>query len=96
MGHPVLAGDGDRMGGWEGVMSLGYLPSAPILQRWRVTLPVTGTHDLDRVRSPNPGRSLAAEEAVCLLSGFPLTLEQPRSRASGLIACTQLQGSVPC
>lgn len=71
MGHPVLAGDGDRMGGWEGVMSLGYLPSAPILQRWRVTLPVTGTHDLDRVRSPNPGRSLATEGSRVLAQWFP-------------------------
>lgn len=25
---------------------------------------------------------------MCLLSGFPLTLEQPQFQASGLIACT--------
>lgn len=35
---------------------------------------------------------LAAEEAACLLSGFPLTLEQPQPGASGLIARAQLQG----
>lgn len=66
-------------GGWEGVMNPRHLPSAPSLQRRQVTLQVTGTRDgRFRARSPNPSRSLAAEEAVCLRSGFPLTLEQPR------------------
>lgn len=62
-------------------------------QCWQVTLQVTGTCDSWLcARSPNPGGLLAVEEALCLLGDFPLTLEQPRFQASGLIACAELRG----